>query len=88
MQEEIELRQGEEAGGGETKRPHYRCTTLGWTLVITRDGNLTGPGETDEGNQKSGNMNKGGEQKAQQEQNNSRKFQTIEGVKHHLYEST
>lgn len=57
-------------------------------MEIPRDGNLTGPGETDEGNQKSGNMNKGGEQKAQQEQNNSRKFQTIEGIKHHLYEST
>lgn len=71
MQEELELRQGQEAECGETKRLHDRCTTLGWTQVITRDGNLTGPGETDEGNQQSGKVSKSGEQKAQQEQNNS-----------------
>lgn len=59
-----------------------------WTQMITRDGNLTGPGDTDEGNQESGNVNKGCEQKRQQEQNNSRKFQTIEGNKHGLYERT
>lgn len=63
LQEKLELRSVEEARGGETKRPHHRCTALGWTRTFTRDGNLTGPGETDEGNQESGDVNKGCEKK-------------------------